>query len=417
MKQIITSLLDTDLYKFSMGQLAMRKYGDANVEWKFVCRNTDVYFTPEMVDEIKRQLAMYCDLHFTREELSYLASIKWLDKGYISFLSVWQPKLDHFTINSEAPCGLNIRAAGPWFLTMYYEVPVLAIVNEVYYEFKYKDQYEKIENSAIERTIKKIEDLGNEKYCIGAFSEFGTRRRLNGNMQRRIIKMFTDANNENRLGKSLFSGTSNVRIAMENNIKAVGTMAHEVFMVTGQGYPERNPAYSNKFVMDDWHDLYGIQLGIALTDCITTDCFLRDFDIKNATLFTGVRSDSGDPVEWGYKMLAHYKKLGIDPRTKTLLFSDNLDFERAGQLYAEFHDKAKVAFGIGTYFVNDTCVPALNIVMKTVKANGVPVVKISDSPGKGIGESEAYEDYLKRAIAWRLGRYKLEYGNEKLCDE
>jgi nicotinate phosphoribosyltransferase len=406
MEQIITSLLDTDLYKFSMGQLAMRKYGDANVEWKFVCRNADVSFTPDMVKEIKNQLALYCTLQFTRKELEYLASIKWLDKGYISFLSVWQPKLDHFLIDTDADCGLNIRTTGPWFLTMYYEIPVLAIVNEVYYEYKYKDRYAEIEKSALDRAAKKIEDLGKNKYCIGAFSEFGTRRRLNYRTQHQIINMFIKADSEHRLGNSVFSGTSNVLIAMKEHIKAVGTMAHEVFMVTGQGYPERNPSYSNKFVMDDWHDLYGVQLGIALTDCITTDCFLRDFDIKNATLFAGVRNDSGDPFEWGYKILNHYKKLGIDPRTKTLLFSDNLDFEKAGKIYEEFHDKARIAFGIGTYFVNDTIVPALNIVMKTVKANGVPVVKISDSPGKGIGESADYEDYLKRAIAWRLGRYQ-----------
>ena len=405
MKQIVTSLLDTDLYKFSMGQLAMRKYGDANVEWKFVCRNKDVHFTADMLTEIRHQLELYCGLQFTKEELEYLSSIKWLDKGYISFLAVWHPMMEHFIIDDDADCGLNIRTVGPWFLTIYYEIPVLSIVNEVYYHFQYKDRYNEIAASAITRAKQKVQDLGSGKYCLGNFSEFGTRRRLNKDVQIEIIQMFKKANEEKELGGSVFGGTSNVEIAMKEHLKPIGTMAHEVFMVTGQGYPERNPAYSNKYVMDDWHDLYGIQLGIALTDCITTDCFLLDFDIKNATLFAGVRSDSGDPFEWGEKMINHYKKLGIDPKTKTLLFSDSLDFELADKLYTHFKDRCRVAFGIGTFMVNDTIVPPLNIVMKTVKANGVPVVKISDSPGKGIGESKQYEEYLQRAINWRLGRY------------
>ena len=405
MEQIIHSFLDTDLYKFSMGQLAMRKYGDANVEWKFVCRNKDVHFTPEMVEEIKRQIALYCQLEFKKEELDYLSSIKWLDKGYISFLAVWHPMLEHFIINTEAECGLNIRTVGPWFLTIYYEIPVLSIVNEVYFHFQYCSRYAEIEESALSRARKKIADLGSGRYTVGNFSEFGTRRRLNYDIQLKIIRMFKEADLNHQLGASSFGGTSNVYIAMQENLKAIGTMAHEVFMVTGQGYPERNPAYSNKFVMDDWHDLYGIQLGIALTDCITTDCFLLDFDVKNATLFSGVRHDSGDPIEWGEKMIAHYKKLGINPLHKTLLFSDSLDFARADTIYRHFKDRTRVAFGIGTFLVNDTCVPPLNIVMKTVKANGVPVVKISDSIGKGIGENKAYEEYLQRAINWRLGRY------------
>ncbi|MBP5158457.1 MAG: nicotinate phosphoribosyltransferase [Treponema sp.] len=405
MEQIITSFLDTDLYKFSMGQLAMRMYGDANVEWKFVCRNKDVRFTPEMVEEIKRQIALYCQVQFKKEELDYLASIKWLDKGYISFLAVWHPMLEHFIINTDAECGLNIRTVGPWFLTIYYEIPVLSIVNNVYFAYQYKARYQEIADSAIERAKGKIESLASGKFEIGAFSEFGTRRRFNKGTQEQIIRMFKEANEAGKLGGSVFSGTSNVEIAMKEGLTAIGTMAHEVFMVTGQGYPERNPAYSNKFVMDDWHELYGVQLGIALTDCITTDCFLLDFDVKNATLFSGVRNDSGDPIEWGEKMIAHYKKLGIDPAKKTLLFSDSLDFERATKIYRHFKDRTKVAFGIGTFLVNDTCVEPLNIVMKTVKANGIPVVKISDSPGKGIGENKQYEEYLQRAINWRLGKY------------
>ena len=142
--------------------------------------------------------------------------------------------------------------------------------------------------------------------------------------------------------------------------------------------------------------------GTALTDAITTDCFLKDFQLTYATLFSGVRHDSGDPYEWGDKMIAHYQSLGIDAASKTLLFSDSLDFDRATSLYRYFSGKAKVAFGIGTYISNDTKVPPLNIVMKTTMCNGMDVAKMSDIMGKGMCKNPAYEHYLKRCIDWRM---------------
>ena len=181
-------------------------------------------------------------------------------------------------------------------------------------------------------------------------------------------------------------------------------MAHEWIMCTGQGNHKHNPAYSNWYALDAWVKEYGILNGIALTDTITTDCFLRDFQLTYATLFSGVRHDSGDPYEWGDKMIAHYNSLGINPRTKTLLFSDSLDFERATALYDYFKDKAKVAFGIGTFISNDTDEEALNIVMKTTKCNGMDVAKISDTPGKEMCKNADYVDYLTRCIRWRLER-------------
>lgn len=154
--------------------------------------------------------------------------------------------------------------------------------------------------------------------------------------------------------------------------------------------------------MDAWVKEYGVLNGIALTDTITTDCFLKDFQLTYATLFNGVRHDSGDPYEWGDKMIRHYKSLGINPKTKTLLFSDSLDFERADKLFRYFNKEVNVAFGIGTYLSNDTDVPALNIVMKTTKCNGMDVAKISDTEGKGMCKNPEYVDYLKRCINWRM---------------
>ena len=236
-------------------------------------------------------------------------------------------------------------------------------------------------------------------YTIGAFSEFGLRRRLSAEAQELAVKVLSE---QDYHGKSAFVGTSNVYLAKKYNLSPVGTMAHEWIMCVGQGNHKHNPAYSNWYAMDAWVKEYGIMNGIALTDAITTDCFLKDFQLTYATLFSGVRHDSGDPFVWGEKMIEHYKNLGIDPASKTLLFSDSLDFERADQLYAHFSNKAKVAFGIGTYISNDTDVPALNIVMKTTACNGMDVAKISDTPGKGMCKNPDYVEYLKRCIDWRM---------------
>jgi len=205
-----------------------------------------------------------------------------------------------------------------------------------------------------------------------------------------------------KLRNSTFVGTSNVYLAKKYGITPVGTMAHEWIMCVGQGNHKHNPAYSNWYALDRWVAEYGVLNGTALTDTITTECFLRDFRLTFATLFSGVRHDSGDPFAWGDRMIEHYRSLGIDPATKTLLFSDSLDFERATKIKAYFNGRCKTAFGIGTYIANDTDVPALNIVMKTTLCNGMDVAKISDVPGKGMCRNEDYVDYLQRCIDWRM---------------
>ena len=180
---------------------------------------------------------------------------------------------------------------------------------------------------------------------------------------------------ENTYPNSNFVGTSNVYLAKKYHLLPVGTMAHEWIMCVGQGNHKHNPAYSNWYSMDAWVKEYGILNGTALTDAITTDCFLKDFQLTYATLFSGVRHDSGDPYEWGDKMIEHYQSLGIDPTTKTLLFSDSLDFERASQLNQYFKGRAKVAFGIGTYLSNDTNVSPLKY--PTSHENGSPLTALS----------------------------------------
>lgn len=394
--QIINSLLETDMYKFSMGQTIFHQFTSYKTTWTFKCRNKDVHFSEEMVEEIRQQIAAFCCLRFTEEELDYLDNITWIKGSYVDFLRLWQPRYEEFTITTDAPCGLSIEAAGTWLNTTMYEIPILAIVNEVYFRMAY--DYDELLEQFKARLSQKVEMLEKNKYRLNTFSEFGLRRRLSAQAQEIAVEALTGLKDTD----SKFIGTSNVYLAKKYNLKPIGTMAHEWIMCTGQGNHKHNPAYSNWYALDAWVKEYGILNGIALTDTITTDCFLRDFQLTYATLFSGVRHDSGDPYEWGEKMIAHYKKLGIDPGTKTLLFSDSLDFEKATQIYDHFKDKVQVAFGIGTFISNDTNVPALNIVMKTTKCNGMDVAKISDIAGKGMCKNPDYVDYLNRCIEYRM---------------
>ena len=395
--QIINSLLETDMYKFSMGQTIFHQFTSYKTTWTFKCRNKDVHFTDEMVEEIKEQVQAFCQLRFTEEELEYLDNITWIKGTYVDFLRLWQPRYEEFTITTDAPCGLAIDAAGTWLNTSMYEIPVLAIVNEVYFRMAY--DYDVLLKQFKRRLDEKVRLLEEDTYRLSDFSEFGLRRRLSAEAQEMAVKAIAEVELP---ADSHFIGTSNVYLAKKFNLKPVGTMAHEWIMCTGQGNHKHNPAYSNWYALDAWVKEYGILNGIALTDTITTDCFLRDFQLTYATLFSGVRHDSGDPYEWGGKMIAHYNSLGINPRTKTLLFSDSLDFERATALYDYFKDKAKVAFGIGTFISNDTDEEALNIVMKTTKCNGMDVAKISDVAGKGMCKNPDYVDYLNRCIDYRM---------------
>lgn len=408
--QIITSLLDNDFYKFTMGQLFLHQMTDMNVEWTYKNRDASRKFTKEMVGEITEQVMHFCDLRFTKEELDYLKTIPWIKQDYIDFLSLYKPLYRHFRIAfNENTQQLDLHINGPQFLTTYYETPVMAIISEVWFRMSCGDDgsgndenYSYMEEAFIKNTIDKIDALNSGKYRIGAFSEFGARRRLSRDAQEQMIQLFTrDLHTPN----STFVGTSDVYFAMKYGIKAVGTMAHEAIMSIGQGYPDRNPAYSNKFMMQAWHKEYGTENGIYLTDAITTDCFLKDFTKSEAKLFDGVRHDSGDPFEWGKKMISTYREYGIDPLTKTLLFSDSLNFEKADKLAAYFRNDIKVAFGIGTYLSNDCGEPydkPMNQVIKVTEANGVPVCKLSDDMGKYMGKNDEYLSYLRRTINWRL---------------
>ena len=395
LEPIVTSLLDTDLYKFNMDQVIFHKHTNLSGEYDFRCRNEGVVFTPEMLEEINAQIDHLCSLRFSREELDYLRSIRFIKNDYVEFLRLWRPIREYVTTGLNEQGELSIVVRGPLFSAMQFEIYLLEIVNEVYFRLRY--DYAVLRASAEEKLNQKIRDFQSGKYTF-SFAEFGSRRRLSREWEDEVVRRFS-AETGNCVG------TSNVYLAMKYGLKPIGTYAHE-FVQMYQGIDSIPLAYTNHYAMEDWYDEYRGDNGTALTDTVTTDLFLLDFNRAMVNNYTGVRHDSGDPFEWGEKMIAHYKKYGVDPRTKLLLFSDGLDFDRAQQLYDYFKERVKVSFGIGTFCSNDTCEEPLNIVIKLQTVNGRPVAKVSDTPGKAMCRDREYLEYLKGSIAFRLAREK-----------
>ncbi|MCQ2354637.1 MAG: nicotinate phosphoribosyltransferase [Clostridia bacterium] len=395
LEPIIISLLDTDLYKFNMDQVIFHKHTDLNGEYYFKCRNKDVRFTPGMLAEINSQIDHLCTLSFCKDELDYLRSIRFLKNDYVEFLRLWHPIRDYVTTSLSDDGELSIEVKGPLFSAMQFEIYLLEIVNEVYFRMNF--DYAELCRSAEKRLDDKISAFKKGEYTF-KFAEFGCRRRLSREWEDVVVRRLAEET-ENCVG------TSNVYFAMKYNLTPIGTYAHE-FVQMYQGIDSIPLSYTNHYAMQDWYNEYKGDNGTALTDTVTTDLFLLDFDRSMVNNYTGVRHDSGDPYEWGEKIIAHYKKYGVDPRTKLLLFSDSLDFDRAEALYRYFKDKTKVSFGIGTFCSNDTSEEALNIVIKLQYVNGRPVAKLSDCEGKEMCRDEEYLEYLKRSVAFRIEREK-----------
>ncbi len=395
LEPIVVSLLDTDLYKFNMDQVIFHRHTNLCGQYYFKCRNEGVKFTPEMAEEIEAQVDHLCSLRFTQEELDYLRSIRFIKNDYVEFLRLWHPIRDYVSIGCSAAGELSVVVDGPLFSAMQFEIYLLEIINEVYFRMAY--DYGALLRSAEERLNAKIRALNDGTYTF-RFAEFGCRRRLSRAWEDEVVRRLVTETDS-------CVGTSNVYLAKKYNVKPIGTYAHE-FVQMYQGIDSIPLAYTNHYAMRDWYDEYDGDNGTALTDTVTTDLFLLDFNRAMVNNYSGVRHDSGDPYEWGEKMIAHYKKYGVDPKTKLLLFSDSLDFDRAQKLYEYFCDKTKVSFGIGTFVSNDTCAPALNIVIKLQYVNGRPVAKLSDAPGKAMCRDGDYLEYLKRSVAFRLDREK-----------
>ena len=395
LEPIVISLLDTDLYKFNMDQVIFHKHTDLCGEYFFRCRNQGVVFTKEMFEEINAQIDRLCSLTFQKDELDYLNTIRFIKPDYVEFLRLWRPIRDYVETGLSPEGELSIKVSGPLFSAMQFEIYLLEIVNEVYFRMQY--DYDALRASAKERLDQKIADFQRGKYTF-QFAEFGCRRRLSREWEdEAVLRLCRETKN--------CIGTSNVYLAKNYGVKPIGTYAHE-FVQMYQGIDSIPLAHTNHYAMTDWYDEYKGDNGTALTDTITTDLFLLDFNRAMVNTFTGVRHDSGDPYEWGEKIIAHYRKYGADPKTKLLLFSDSLDFDRAQALFDYFKDRVKVSFGIGTFCSNDTCEKALNIVIKLQTVNGRAVAKLSDTPDKAMCRDADYLEYLKRSVAFRLNREK-----------
>jgi nicotinate phosphoribosyltransferase len=380
---IITSLLDTDLYKLTMQQAVFHHFSTVNVEYTFKCRTPNIDLKRH-VPEITNEILQLCDLTFNSNEIAYLKSLGFFKDDYLYFLKNFKLNMGNILLYHDSG-ELKLKVIGSWLDTILFETPILATISEIY--MKQAHPYP-LRSNLLDMVGGGISRIKNSNL---KFADFGTRRRFSKQWHDTVI-WYLQKNLPN------FVGTSNLMFARKYGIKPVGTMAHE-WLQAGQALTTLEN--SQRFMLYMWLQEYRNSLGIVLTDVITMDSFLKDFDLSFSIKYTGCRQDSGNPFDWCNKLINHYEKLGINPKTKTAIFSDGLDFSKAWDLYAEFKDKINVLFGIGTSLTNNVGTIPIQIVMKITKCNNQPVAKISDSPGKGMCENEAYLDRLKQAFGVR----------------
>ena len=384
MTPIITSFLDTDVYKLTMLQAFCKYEFFTSAKYKLIFRDK-VKFTSEMVKEIQEQILSLEDLRFTEDEIQWLRTIGWFELAFLKLLRSYQlHPLEDLEIkysNEE----LSIIIDVPIIYGTMYEIYILAIISEVY--FKHTVDHD-VEDEAMKRLREKL-NYAHKNISWFHFVEFGTRRRFSKHIQRRVVEECSPF-------LELFKGTSNLFLAKDLNLKPVGTMAHE-WLQSHQVFTHIDN--SEKMALERWLELYKGELGIALTDTLTTRHFLKVFDKHLANSFDGVRQDSGDPIEWCNLMCDHYDILGIDPTKKVFVFSDSLTFHKALEIQNTFKTLTCL-FGIGTNLTNDVGVKPLNMVIKMIECNGFPTIKISDSLGKILCEDMFYKsfvvDYIER---------------------
>ncbi|QCR36535.1 nicotinate phosphoribosyltransferase [Nissabacter sp. SGAir0207] len=385
---ILTSILDTDAYKLHMQQAVFHRYHDITVAAEFRCRGDELL--GEYRDEIQAQITMMSDLALTDAEYQFLAGLPFFHRDYLDWLKAFRFNPQQVQVTNRNG-RLEIRINGPWREVIMWEVPLLAVISEVVHRHRSPDATPEQAVSQLRSKLARFEEMaGDTDISRFRLMDFGTRRRFSRAVQQAIVS-------ELKGDFPYLVGTSNYDLAHQLGLAPVGTQAHEWF----QAHQQISPVLANsqRAALQAWLDEYPDQLGIALTDCITMDAFLRDFGPGFAHRYQGLRHDSGDPLEWGEKAIAHYEKLGIDPMSKTLVFSDNLDLDKALALYRHFYTRINLVFGIGTRLTCDIPgVRPLNIVIKLVECNGKPVAKLSDSPGKTICQDQAFVKALRKAF-------------------
>ncbi|WP_318366166.1 nicotinate phosphoribosyltransferase [Enterobacter sp.] len=384
---ILQTLLDTDAYKLHMQQAVYHHYDDVQVAAEFRCRGDDLLGI--YADAIREQVDAMQHLRLQDDEFQWLSSLPFFKADYLNWLRDFRYDPAQVVVTNDNG-KLNIRLTGPWREVIMWEVPLLAVISELVHRYRSLD-------IGVEQALvtleEKLQDFARltDGMDMSSFRlmDFGTRRRFSRDVQQAIVE---------RLQKEpWFVGTSNYDLARRLSLTPMGTQAHEWFQAHQQISPDL--ATSQRAALAAWLLEYPDKLGIALTDCITMDAFLRDFGAEFATRYQGLRHDSGDPVEWGEKAIAHYQALGIDPKSKVLVFSDNLNLHKALDLYRHFSSRVNLSFGIGTRLTCDIPqVKPLNIVIKLVECNGKPVAKLSDSPGKTICHDKAFVRALREAF-------------------
>lgn len=385
---VIDSLLDTDAYKLHMQQAIFHQYPNIEAAAEFHCRSHEDL--RPYCNDIQEQVNRLADLSFTEEELDYLATLPFFKADYLDYLKSF--KLDSNQVEIDASGEqLTIKITGKWIDVILWEVPLLAIISEVRSSKCYP-------NSSADDAIKQLKEKLSDFYSkaegtdLSQFNlvDFGSRRRFSKDVHHAVVDFLKDNMPE-------FKGTSNYHLARTRGLTPVGTQAHEWFQAHQQLSGEL--ADSQQLALNRWLQEYPDSLGIALTDCINMDAFLRDFDLRLSKRFTGLRHDSADPIAWGEKAIKHYESLGIDPKTKTLVFSDSLTLDKALNIYKHFAHRVNISFGIGTQLTCDLPdVKTLNIVIKLTECEGRPVAKISDEPGKSICRDEGYLTQLRQAF-------------------
>lgn len=390
MKPIYTSHLDNDTYKFHMGAFFWHHHREVETTYAYKCRDPQINLRC-IEDELKEQIIAMHDVGLTGEEKVWLFKNTNVTYDYLNnFLADFRFNPDQVEIEriDENP-GLSIRITGEVVRASLWEIPLMYIISELYFNKKYGDVKE-IAFKAMDDLNKKIFFVKERRPFDFKFSEFGTRRRLCKLFQEMAIDKLRLELPHNLIG------TSNMLWAKNFNIPAVGTQAHEAFMLyQGLVHPEDS---QTKF-LKDWIEFYGGRLGIALTDTLGSNKWIRDFNKGLMKMYSGQRHDSGDPVDWANDAIFGYEQNGINPNEKTLFFSDNLTFESAMELTRKFGDWTNVVHGIGTHITNHIpSMPehkALNQVIKLVRSNGRPVAKLSADPMKAQCEDEVYLNYIK----------------------
>jgi nicotinate phosphoribosyltransferase len=360
------------------------------VSYKFKCRNPGVALAP-YVQEIRDEIRSLCSLQFQDAELTWLRSLRFIKSDFVDFLGLFRLNEKYIQVNALPNGEIDISIQGPWLHTILFEIPVLAIVNEVYFR---NTQTVPDFLEGRKRLDQKIDALHAERLSDLKIADYGTRRRFSRAWHEELLRVLTSKLGTGPSGQ--LAGTSNALFAMKLGLTPLGTMAHEYLQACQALGPRLRD--SQVFGFETWAREYRGDLGIALSDVYGIEPFLRDFDMYFCKLFDGARHDSGDPFTWGERMIAHYRNNRVDPLTKTLIFSDGLTVEKIIALYQQFRGRCQLAFGIGTNLTNDLGYEPLQIVIKMTQCNGQPVAKLSDTPGKGMCDDENYLAYLRQVF-------------------